>query len=78
MAELDAILSSSPDLSPIHVSPPAEKVNEKVTLSTHDDLNLRPTEDREGKLGFAFFVTFKKCSKKVEGASKILFYMRVK
>ena len=50
MAELDAILSSSPDLSPIHVSPPTEKVTEKVTLSTLDDLNLRPTEDREGKV----------------------------
>ncbi len=74
MAELDAILSSSPDLSPIHVSPPAEKVTEKVTLSTHDDLNLRPTEDREGKFGLAlFFVSFIKCSKKMEGASKILF-----
>ena len=47
MAELDAILSSSPDLSPTHVSPPAERLPEEAEGS--DDLDLSPIEDREGK-----------------------------
>ena len=47
MAELDAILSSSPDMSPTHVSPPAERSEEEAEGS--DALDLSPIEDREGK-----------------------------
>ena len=47
MAELDAILSSSPDLSPTHVSPPTERQDEP---EGSDELNLSSIEDREGNL----------------------------
>ena len=47
MAELDAILTSSPDLSPTHTSPPTERRDE---AEGSDDLDLSPIEDREGKL----------------------------